>query len=99
MTTYPIKTNQYNIRGVTNQRFSSHLQNRLQYVNMNSSDSNFGHICSDVLQVSTQEPLFFLIHTNSLYCAFRYSSVYHFAIDTKLLNYNNSVKKTNIEVD
>ena len=44
-------------------------------------------------------PLLFLIYINDLNCTIRYSSVHHFADDTNLLNYNNSVKRMNKQVN
>ena len=41
----------------------------------------------------------FLIYNNDLNCAIKYYSVHHFADDTNLLNYNNSVKRMNKQVN
>ena len=40
----------------------------------------------------------FLIYINDLNYAIRYCSVHHFADDTNLLNYNNSVKRMNKQI-
>ena len=79
--------------------FSSYLQNWLQYVSINGFNSKFEHIHCGVPQSSILGPLLFLIYTNYLNYAIRYSSVYHFADDTSLLNYNNSVKRMNNQVN
>ena len=41
----------------------------------------------------------FLVYINNLNHAIRYCSVHHFADDSNLLNYNNSVKKMNKQVN
>ena len=87
------------IRGVANNWFSSYLQNRSQYVRINGFNSKLEHIHCGVLQGSILGPLLLLIYINDLNCAIRYSSVHHFADDTNLLNYNNSVKRMNKQVN
>ena len=93
------KLNHYGIRGVANNWFSSYLQNQSQYVSINSFNSKLEHIYCGVLQGSILGPLLFLIYINDLNCAIRYCSVHHFADDTNLLNYNNSVKRMNKQVN
>ena len=44
-------------------------------------------------------PLLFLIYNNDLNRAIRYCLVYHFADNTNLLSYNNSVKRMNKQVN
>ena len=55
-------------------------------------------LCGDP-QGFTLETLLFLIYINDLNCAISYCLVHHFADDTNLLNYNNSVKRMNKQVD
>ena len=93
------KLNHYGIRGVANNWFSSYLQNRSQYVSINGFNSKLEHIHCGVPQGSILGPLLFLIYINDLNCAIRYCSVHHFADDTNLLNYNNSVKRMNKQVN
>ena len=93
------KLNHYGIRGVANNWFSSYLQNRSQYVSINGFNSKLEHIHCGVPEGSILGPLLFLIYINDLNCAIRYCSVHHFADDTNLLNYNNSVKKMNKQVN
>ena len=93
------KLNHYGIRGVATNWFSSHLQNRLQYVSINGFNSMLEHIHCDVPQGFILGPLLFFIYINDLNCAIRYCSVHHFADDTNLLNYNNSVKRMNKQVN
>ena len=91
--------NHYGIRGVTNNEFSSYLQNRSEYVSLNGFISKFEHIHCGVPQGSILGPLLFLIYINDLNCAIKYFSVHHFPADTDLLNYNNSVKRMNKQVN
>ena len=93
------KWNHYGIRGTANNWFSSYLQNRSQYVNMNGFNFKLEHIHCGVLHGFILGPLLFFIYVNDLNCAIRYCSVYHLADDTSLLNYNNSVKRMNKQVD
>ena len=51
------KLNQYGIRGVANKWLSRYLQNRLQYVSINSFNSNWEHIHCGTSQVSILGPL------------------------------------------
>ena len=91
--------NHYDIRGVANNWFSSYLQNRSQYVSINDFNSNLEYIHCSVPQGSVLGQFLFLIYINDINCAIRYCSVHHFADDTNLLNYNNSVKRMNKKVN
>ena len=86
------KLNQYRIRGVANNLFSSYLQNRLKYVSANGFISSLEHIHCSVPQGSVLGPILFLIYINDLLCAIRYCPIHHFADDTNLLNYNRLEK-------
>ena len=92
------KLNYYGIRGIANNWFSSYLQNRTQFVSINGFDSNVNAICCGVPQGSILGPLLFLIYINDLHFAIKYCKVHHFADDTNLLNFNNSIKKINKQV-
>ena len=89
------KLNNYGIRGVANNKFSSYLQNRSEYVSINGFNSKLEHIQCGVSQGSILGPLLFLTYINDLNCTIRYCLVHHFVDDTNLLNYNNSVKRMN----
>ena len=58
-------------------------------------NSKLEHIHCGVPQGSILGPLLFLIYIIDLNCAIRYCLVHHFADDSNLLNYNNSVKRLN----
>ena len=88
----------YGIRRIANNWFSSYLENRTQFVSINGFDSNVNAICCGVPQGSILEPLLFLIYINDLHFAIKYCKVHHFADDTNLLNFNNSIKKINKQV-
>ena len=86
------------IRGITNTWFSSYLQNRTQFVSINGFDSNVNAICCGVPQGSILGPLLFLIYINDLHFSIKYCKIHHFADDTNLLSFNNSIKKINKQV-
>ena len=90
--------NYYGIRGIANNWFSSYLQNRTQFVSINGFDSNVNAICCGVPQGSILGPPLFPIYINDLHFAIKYCKVHHFADDTNLLNFSNSIKKINKQV-
>ena len=88
----------YGIRRISNNWFSSYLQNRTQFASINGFDSDVNAICCGLPQDSILGPLIFLIYINDLHFAMKYCKVHHFADDTNLLNFNNSIKKINKQV-
>ena len=71
----------------------------MQYVSIDGFNSKMEYIHCGAPQGSVLGPLLFLIYINDLNCAIRYCSVYHFADDINRLNYNNSVKRMNKQVN
>ena len=63
--------NHYGIRVVANNRFSSYLHNRPQYVSINGFNSNLEHIHCGVSQGSILGPLLFLFYISDLNRAIR----------------------------
>ena len=92
------KLNYYGIGGISNNFFSSYLQKRTQFLSINGFDYDINAICCGVPQGSILEPVFFLIYMNDLFFSMKYCTVHHFADDTNLLNFNNSIQKINKQV-
>ena len=95
------KLNHYGIRGIPNSWFKSYLSCRSQYVSISGYDSTSTLIKYGVPQGSVLGPLLFLIYINDLHHAIKYSMVHHFADDTNLLIFDNSLKslKKKINID
>ena len=86
-----LKLNRYDIRGVPNNCFSSLLQKKLQYFNINRFNSNFPHIYRGIPRGFILAPLLLLIYIDDFHCAIKYCSVHHFIRNP--LNGNNLAKK------
>ena len=89
----------YGIRGAANNWFRSYLSDRKQFVSINGNDSELITVCHGVPQGSVLGPLLFLVYINDLHSAIKFSSVYHFADDTNLLNISNSLKRMQKQVN
>ena len=82
----------YGIRGITNNWFTSYLDNRKQFVTINGFQSLLKNVNLGVPQGSVLGPLLFLIYINDLKFSVRNSKTHHFADDTNFLYINKSLK-------
>ena len=89
------KLEHYGIRGLANEFFKSYLSNRNLYVSINGYDSNLADVKFGVPQGSVPGPLLFLIYINDLNQALKFCKVHHFADDTNLLHFSNSIYRLN----
>ena len=85
----------YGIRGIANDWFKSYLTNRMQYVSINNIPSDLLKVNFGVPQASVPGPLLFLVYINDLHNSIRFSSPFHFADDTGLLNIQDSMHAIN----
>ena len=85
----------YGIRGIANDWFKSYLTNRMQYVSIDGISSDLLKVNFGVPQGSVLGPLLFLLYINDLHNSIRFSSPFHFADDTGLLNIQDSIRAIN----
>ncbi len=97
------KLNLYGIRGVANNWFRSYLNNRLQYVHLQNSNSSKLTVKCGVPQGSILGPLLFLIHINDITKVSNILNIIMFADDTNLFlsdtNLANLINTANFEVN
>ena len=93
------KLEHYGIRGLSNHWFSSYLSERKQYVSINGYNSDLKSIQCGVPQGSILGPLLFLIYINDLHSSIKFSKTHHFADDTNLLFFSNSIKTLNKSIN
>ena len=89
----------YGIRGKSNDWFKSYLFDRKQFVAINGFNSDLKDIKCGVPQGSVLGPLLFLIYINDLYTSIKFCKVHHFADDTNLLHFTDSVKSLNKSIN
>ena len=87
------KLSYYGIHGRTQDWFRTYLKNRTQFVSIVGHSSKTERICHGVPQGSVLGPLLFLIYINDLFSSIKYSTVFHFADDTNLLNISDNFKQ------
>ena len=78
------KLSHYGVRGVALDWFRSYLSNRKQFVNYKDTKSDIRNVDCGVPQGSVLGPLLFIIYTNDLPRAIKYSKCILFADDTTL---------------
>ena len=86
------KLNYYGFRGIINDWFRSYLYERKQKVCINGFESETKILHHGVPQGSVLGPILFLLYINDLYKCINYSTTYHFADDTNLLNISDNYK-------
>ena len=85
--------NHYGVRGVSNDWFKFYLSNRNHYISINGYESALAAVNCGVPQGSVLGPLLSLLYINDLNQAIKFSRIHHFADDTNLLCFSNSIKK------
>ena len=78
------KLNHYGIRGNINNFFKSYLSNRMQFVQINKSNSEYLPISCGVPQGSVLGPLLFLLYINDIANSSPMGSIRLFADDTNV---------------
>ena len=81
----PKKLNHYGTRGIENNLFCSHLRDRMQFTSISKSQSGKTELKYEVPQEAVLRPLLFTVFINELHKNIKFSTVHHFADDTKLL--------------
>ena len=85
----------YRIRDIANCWYFSYFSERKQFVTRNGFNSETLSFQCGVPQRSVPGPLLFLIYTNDVHYAIKFSQPFHFADDTCLLNMQNTISKIN----
>ena len=85
----------YGIGGIANDWFKSYLTNRMQYASIDGILFDLLKVSFGVPQGSVLGHLLFLLYINNLYNSITFSSPFHFADDTGLLNIQDSIRAIN----
>ena len=83
------------IRQIANDWFKWYLTNRIQYVSINEILSDLPKVNFRVPKGSVLGRLLFLLYKNDLHNSIRFSSPFHFADNTGLLNIQGSMRAIN----
>ena len=86
------KLNYYGFRGIINDWFRSYLHERKQKVCINGFESEIKLLHHGVPQGSVLGPILFLLYINDLHNCINYSTTFHFADDTNVLNISDNYK-------
>lgn len=96
------KLSYYGFRGIINDWFRSYLHERKQKVCINVFESATKTILHGVPQGSVLGPFLFLLYINDFHKCIKFSTTYHFADDTNLLNISDNYsilqKKLNLDL-
>ena len=93
------KLSHYGFRGFINDWFRSYLFQRKQKVCLNGFESDIKMILHGVPQGSVLGPFLFLLYINDLHKCIKFSSTYHFADDTNILNISDNYSRLQKEVN
>ena len=93
------KLSHYGFRGFINDWFRSYLFQRKQRVCLNGFESDTKMILHGVPQGSVLGPFLFLLYINDLHKCIKFSSTYHFADDTNILNISDNYSRLEKEIN
>ena len=92
------KIRSFGITGTLFNWFVAYLSNRVQYVRVNNSLSEFLPVLSGVPQGSILGPLFFVLFINDLPKCLKFSSAFIYADDTKCLKHRSGLNTTEMNL-
>ena len=93
------KLEYYGLRNISKDWVSSYLNNRTQFVTINTERLSNTLVTHGVSQGSVLGPILFLLFINNMHKAITNGTLRQFADNTNLLTVSKSVKKINREVN
>ena len=93
------KLDYFGIGGKIKEWLKSYLSNRRHFVSILGYESQPQHVEHGVPQGSVLGPLLFLLYINDLHRSIKFSTTYHFADDTNMLNINSSIYKIKYQLN